>query len=74
VHVGAKLLQAAEVDFLPCSDLFLDTLETFRNQPGDNLSFTDSAIVTLARRHAPGFVASFDKDLRDIEGVSVVPA
>ena len=71
--VGTKLLQAREVDFLPCSDLFLDALEIFRSQPGDNLSFTDSAIVAVALRHPPGFVATFDRDFRGIEGVSVVP-
>ena len=71
--VGATLLRAGEVDFVPCSDLFLDTLETFRNQPKSNLSFTDSAIVTVALRNAPGFVATFDRDFHGIKGVSVVP-
>lgn len=71
--VGATLLRAGEVDFIPCSDLFLDTLETFRNQPKGNLSFTDSAIVTVALRNAPGFVATFDRDFHGIKGVSVVP-
>ncbi len=71
--VGTQLLQAREVDFLPCSDLFLQALETFRNQSGDGLSFTDAAIVTVARLHAPSFVATFDRDFRGFEGVSVVP-
>ena len=71
--VGATLLRAREVDFIPCSDFFLDTLETFSHQPKRNLSFTDSAIVTVALRNAPSFVATFDGDFRDIKGVSVVP-
>jgi predicted nucleic acid-binding protein len=37
------------------------------------LSFTDAAIVTVARRQAPGFVATFDADFRGIEGISVIP-
>ncbi len=71
--VGRWLLQAREVDFLPCSDLFLDAFETFCHQPEEYLSFTDSAIVTVARRHAPCFVATFDRDFRTIGGLSVVP-
>jgi hypothetical protein len=31
--VASILLQAREVDFVPCSELFVDTLETFRNHP-----------------------------------------
>jgi len=37
------------------------------------LSFADAAIVTVARRHAPGLVATFDADFRGVKGVSVVP-
>lgn len=71
--VGATLLRAGEVDFILCSDFFLDTLETFRHQAKRNLSFTDSAIVTVALRNTPSFVATFDRDFRGIKGISVVP-
>ena len=72
-EVATRLLQAQEVDFVPCSDLFLDALEVFRDQPRDRLSFTDAAMVTVARQHRPGLVATFDRDFRDLEGVTVVP-
>src|SRR5688572_16336687 len=42
VEVGTKLLEAAEVDFVPCSELFLDALETFRTQASGTLSFVDA--------------------------------
>ncbi|MFQ6045728.1 MAG: type II toxin-antitoxin system VapC family toxin [Gemmatimonadales bacterium] len=71
--VGQTLLDAREVDFVPCSDLFLDALDTFNGQREDRLSFTDAAIVTLARRHHPGFVATFDTDFQGLDGVTVVP-
>lgn len=71
--VTTRLLEAREVDFVPCSDLFLDTLDTFRRQSGSVLSFTDAAIVTLARRPDVGVVATFDGDFRDLDGVTVVP-
>lgn len=71
--VGTALLQAREVDFVPCSDLFLDTLEAFRSQTGTKLSFTDAAIVTVARRHDPSLVATFDRDFRGIKGITTIP-
>lgn len=72
--VATTLLQAREVDFVFCSDLFFETLETFRSQGEGGLSFADAAIVTVARRHAPLYVASFDQDFRGVAGLSLVPA
>lgn len=71
---AARLLQAREVDFVPCSDFFLETLSTFRGQESGRLSFADAAIVTVARSHSPGHVATFDTDFQGVEGVTVVPA
>jgi predicted nucleic acid-binding protein len=73
-NVASILLQAHEIDFVPCSDLFLNSYETFRSQGNARLSFTDAAIVTLARRQNVGLVASFDSDFKHIDGVRVVPA
>jgi len=71
--VATRLLQAREVDFIPCSDLFLEALQVFRGQSRDRLSFTDAAIVAVARQQRPGLVATFDTGFRDLEGVTVVP-
>lgn len=71
--VGTSLLEAREVQFVPCSELFVDTLDTFRNQSGTKLSFTDAAIVTVARRKGADFVATFDTDFEGIEGLHIVP-
>jgi predicted nucleic acid-binding protein len=71
--VITRLLEAREIEFVPCSEHFLESLQTFRNQPGDRLSFVDSAIATIARRHPPGHIATFDKDFRDIEDLSPLP-
>ena len=70
---ATALLSARELDLVPCSGIFLETLETFRNQEGTRLSFADAAILTVARQQADGFVATFDKDFRKLEGISVVP-
>lgn len=73
VDVATKLLSAREIDFVPCSDFFLESLDAFRRQASGEMSFTDSAIATVARRHRPGYVATFDADFRDQPGLRVIP-
>ncbi|MBI3455489.1 MAG: type II toxin-antitoxin system VapC family toxin [Candidatus Rokubacteria bacterium] len=46
--VASALLEAREVDFVPCSELFPAAWETFRTQPHGTLSFTDAAIASSA--------------------------
>lgn len=72
--VGATLLAARELTFLPCSELFLETWAVFREEPRAPLSFTDAAIVVAARRVAPGNVLTFDDDFRSVEGVTALPS
>lgn len=73
LDVADTLLDAAEVDFVPCSGVFLEALGTFRRESAD-LSFTDAAIVTVARQDKKGFVATFDRDFQRVSGLTVVPA
>jgi predicted nucleic acid-binding protein len=70
---ATSLLGARELDLVPCSGIFLETLETFRSQEETRLSFTDAAILTVARQHAEGLVATFDKAFRKLDGIHVVP-
>lgn len=51
-----------------------DVLETFRGQRHGRLSFADAAIVTVARRREARFVATFDRDFRQVDGLAAVPA
>lgn len=74
IGVGTTLLRAEEVEFLPCSELFLDTLREFSEQPGTTLSFADAAIVVAARSKAQGRVATFDGGFRSVAGITVLPA
>ena len=73
-RVGATLLAARELRFLPCAELFLEAWRVFREEGGERLSFADAAIVVAARREAPGHVLTFDDDFRSVEGVSALPA
>lgn len=73
VDVGRKLLEAEEVDFVPCSELFVDALREFTDQRTRTLSFVDAAIVVAAKIHAAGHVATFDEDFREVAGLTVIP-
>jgi predicted nucleic acid-binding protein len=72
VDVLDRLLGAAELEFVPCSELLLPTMETFRSQGPQGLSFVDAAMVTVARRHPPGFVATFDRGFGGVAEVTPV--
>jgi predicted nucleic acid-binding protein len=71
--VASILLQAREVDFVPCSEFFIETLETFRNQPGTAFSFADAAIITVARRYNAASIATFDREFDNLRDIAVVP-
>lgn len=77
VTVGETLLEAHELEFVPCSEIFLDAWELFQDQrpprAGGALSFVDAAIATVARRRAMGRIATFDRDFAHLEGIEVVP-
>lgn len=71
--VADVLLEARELELVPCSGLFLDAVETFRRQRDTRLSFVDAAIVNVALERADGIVATFDRELSGLEGISAVP-
>ena len=71
--VTSILLEAREVELVPCSEYFAETVEIFRAQPARKLSFTDAAIVAIARRREASAVATFDRGFAEIEGIAIVP-
>jgi predicted nucleic acid-binding protein len=72
-RVGRVLLDAEELEFVSCSDMFIETMESFSSQGGTRLSFTDAAIATVARSRADGLLLSFDEEFRKIAGLRVNP-
>ncbi len=72
-RVTSLLLEAREVEFIACSEFFLQTLETFQGQASTKLSFVDAALVAAARRDQGAFIATFDEGFQDIEDISVLP-
>jgi len=72
--VGGTLLGARELELVPCSEHFLDAVDTFHSQRDTRLSFVDAAIVNVARNRAEGLIASFDREFTRIDGLTVVPA
>lgn len=73
VSVTAGLLQAREVEFIPCSDYFVETVEWFTKQRRTKLSFTDAAIVAIAKRRSARYVATFDSGFRKVASIKTVP-
>jgi len=73
-RVGRILLDAEELEFVPCSDLFVEAFEGFSNQVGTSLSFTDAAIASVARNRAEGQILSFDEEFRRIPSLRINPA
>ena len=73
VAVGELLLEAREVEFVSCSEFFQPAFEVFRGQTNSDLSFTDAAIVAIARARGVEHVATFDTDFGDVDGLTVVP-
>ncbi len=71
--VGDTLLESREIEFVPCSEIFTAAVETFRGQGRRGLSFTDAAIVAVARRRNVDAVLSFDRGFRGLAGLKVVP-
>lgn len=71
--IGNTLLGAKDITFVPCSDIFMDAFEIFTAQTERDLSFTDAAIVAIARREKARFVATFDEDLRGLKGLTAIP-
>jgi predicted nucleic acid-binding protein len=71
LRVGRVLLEAEELDFVPCSDLFSETFEAFAGQGSTRLSFADAAIAHVARERADGLVLTFDDEFRKIPAIRV---
>lgn len=70
-RVCELLLDADELDFVPCSDLFSHTFDMFTRQRRTHLSFADAAIAHVAQRRADGLVLTFDEELGKFPGVRV---
>ena len=62
-RVGRLLLDAEELEFVPCSDMFSETFKAFTVQESTRLSFADAAIAHVARHRADGLVLTFDGEL-----------
>ena len=68
---GRILLEAEELEFVPCSDHFLETLDRFSRQNGTRLSFVDAALAQAARKRADGQILTFNAEFRKLPGLRV---
>lgn len=74
VSTGRLLLEAQELEFVPCSDVFPDSMQLFASQKNTSLSFADAAIAVIAQTRADGQVLTFDEGFRKIKGLRPEPA
>ena len=74
VRTDRILLEAQELEFVPCSDVFLNSVQVFGSQKDTSLSFADAAIAVIARTRADGQVLTFDAGFRKGEGATPQPA
>jgi len=65
-RVGQILLEAEELEFVPCSDFFALSMRKFVAQKNTRLSFVDSAIATVAENRSNGLLLSFDEEFRKL--------
>jgi predicted nucleic acid-binding protein len=72
-RVGRLLLEAGELDLVPCSNLFLEAFDMFTRQGDTRLSFADAAIARVAQERAGGLVLTFDEEFAKAPGI-LVPA
>lgn len=70
-RVGRLLLDADELDFVPCSDLFSGAFEMFTHQGSTRLSFADAAIAYVAQKRAEGLVLTFDEEFNKLPGIRI---
>ena len=73
-RVGRLLLDANELDFVPCSDVFSEALEMFTRQASTRLSFADAAIAHAAQDCADGLVLTFDAEFGKLPRIRIPAA
>lgn len=66
------LLSADELTLVPSRGLFPRALAEFLEQRGTALSFTDAALVSLAKGRGIRTIATFDSDFRAVPGLRIV--
>ncbi|HET6629303.1 MAG TPA: PIN domain-containing protein [Woeseiaceae bacterium] len=73
VEVGDILLNAREVQFVPCSENFDESWYVFTTQPSRRLSFTDSALVAVGNQRDIQRIATFDQGFYHLRALKPVP-
>jgi predicted nucleic acid-binding protein len=72
-EVADILLGARELEFVPCSELFIEAVNTFQRQTRTRLSLVDATIVNVAKDRTGGLVATFDRELSRVKGITAIP-
>ncbi len=69
-----ELLAVSDLQLVPGSANFMETVQAFERQTTTRLSFTDIAIAQAAGRLCGGQVLTFDAEFRKLPQLSVFPS
>ncbi len=58
-----SLLNASEVNFIPCSEVFSSTLKKFHSQKKFKLSFVDCALIEIKNKYGADKIYTFDANI-----------
>lgn len=73
VDVGTVLLNAREIRFVPCSEIFHEAWKAFLTQSSRQLSFTDAALVAVGKQRGIERIATFDQGFHRVTGLTPIP-
>lgn len=68
------LLDAREIEYVPCGPAFLDAFRLFRSQKRFALNFVDAAIMAVANSRGATHIATYDEALAKAAGLLRLPA
>jgi len=74
LRVCTVLLDAREVEFVPCSEYLIDSFDVFRREGALGLSFTDATIVAVCRGRGTPHILTFDRDFAKLRDITLLPA
>jgi predicted nucleic acid-binding protein len=58
-----ELIASKEIEFIPCSDVFAETMQRFYQQKKYKLSFVDCALIEIKSKYKASSIITFDKEL-----------
>jgi predicted nucleic acid-binding protein len=72
IQAGKYFSQSQELEFVPCSEFYEETLRFFYNQRTTKLSFVDAALAVTALAKTSGMILTFDGEFKKVPGLKMI--